>query len=206
MIQTSCSPQRSANDWQTKFLEMLPRIEKLLTIAFRTLSPEARADAMEQGLFHCVWSYYGLFEQGRGDRATPSSLVWYAMLQVRGGRVAGCPMNAGEVMSRHAQRLHGFKVVPLEHYDSFDDRWIDDAVDARRSTILDQVAIRLDFRAWLRSLSCRTRQIALDLAKGFDTREVSRKYNLSPGRISQMRRELKESWQKFGEPELVSAI
>jgi hypothetical protein len=205
MIMTSTSHSDCRESWQTKFVEMLPRIEKLLVIAFRNLTPEARANACEEGLFHCVWSYSHLFEQGRAGAATPGSLVWYAMVQVRSGRVAGCPLNERDVLSRYAQLNHGFQVVPLLHQDSDDDRWIDDVADARHSTILDQVAIRMDFRAWLRSLSSRTRQIALDLAKGFDTREVSRKHHLTPGRISQMRRELKESWQKFSEPELVGA-
>jgi hypothetical protein len=205
MIMTTTSHSDCRESWQTEFVAMLPRIEKLLVIAFRNLGPEARDNACEEALFHCLWSYSRLFEQGRVGTATPSSLVWYAMMHVRSGRVGGCPLNGRDVLSRYAQVNHGFQVLPLQHLDSEDDGWIDDVVDARHSSILDQIAIRMDFRAWLRSLSRRTRRIALDLAKGFDTREVSRKHNVSSSRISQMRRELKESWQKFSEPELVGA-
>ncbi len=123
--------------------------------------------------------------------------MWYAMLQIRRGRVAGCRLNGLDVMSRYAQIGHGFKVVPLENHDPDDDSWVNDAVESRNTSVLDQIAIRMDFRSWLESLGRRTRRIAVDLAKGFRTSEVSRKYGVTPGRISQLRRELQVSWQVF---------
>ena len=60
---------------------------------------------------------------------------------------------------------------------------------------------KIDFTAWLKSLPSRVRRIAKLLATGEKTSIVAEKFNLSPGRISQLRRELAQSWKKFqGEP------
>jgi hypothetical protein len=207
MIMSSHSDASLRRTWQEQFVAMLPEIERLLKVAFRNIPPGGRADACEEGLFHCVWSYLQLYEQNRAEAATASSLVWYAMLQVRRGRVAGCRMNGREVLSRYAQIGHGFRVVPLQHDDPDDDAWVNDVVESRNTSVLDQIAIRMDFRSWLNSLGRRTRRIAVDLAKGFRTSEVSQKYSVTPGRISQLRRELQASWQQFqGEPALAAAL
>jgi hypothetical protein len=193
--------------WQEQFVAKLPEVERLLKVAFRNIPPEGRDDACEEGLFHCIWSFFQLYEQGRAEAATASSLVWYAMLQVRRGRVAGCRMNGREVMSRYAQIGHGFKVVPLQNHDPDDDTWVNDVVESRNASVLDRIAIRMDFRSWLESLGRRTRRIALDLARGFSTSEVASKYRVSASRISQIRRELENAWRQFqSEPALAAAL
>lgn len=61
----------------------------------------------------------------------------------------------------------------------------------------------VDFTAWLQTLPRRFRQIAKTLAVGETTSNVARKFRMSPGRVSQVRRELKQSWEAFrGEPAL----
>jgi hypothetical protein len=207
MIMSSHTALSSHTTWQEQFVTMLPEIERLLKVAFRTIPPAGRADACEEGLFHCIWSYFQLYEQGRAEAATASSLVWYAMLQVRRGRVAGCRSNGREVMSRYAQIGHGFKVVPLQNHDPDDDTWVNDVVESRNASVLDQIAIRMDFRSWLGSLGRRTRRIAMDLARGFSTSEVAGKYRVSAGRISQIRRELRNGWYQFqGEAVPITAV
>jgi hypothetical protein len=195
MITSSHSVASRRGTWQDQFVAMLPEIESLLKVAFRNIPPDGRADACEDGLFHCISSYFQLHEQDRAEAATASSLVWYAMLQVRRGRVAGCRLNGREMMSRYAQISHGFKVVPLQNFDPDDDTWINDVVESRNTSVLDQIAIRMDFRSWLESLGRRTRRIAVDLAKGFRTREVASKYRVSASRISQIRRD----WKTLGD-------
>ncbi len=56
------------------------------------------------------------------------------------------------------------------------------------------VRVRLDFADWLKTLCRRDRKVALDLANGSRTGEVARRYDLSDGRISQLRKELHLSW------------
>ena len=110
-------------------------------------------------------------------------------------------------MSRYAQIGHGFKVVPLQNHDPDDDTWVNDVVESRNVSVLDQIAIRMDFRSWLESLGRRTRRIAMDLARGFSTSEVASKYRVSAGRISQIRRELRNGWYEFqGEAVPITAV
>jgi hypothetical protein len=74
-------------------------------------------------------------------------------------------------------------------------------LEDRRCGPAEIAAARLDIDAWLRSLPRRTRKIATTLAKGESTGKTARMFGLSDGRISQFRRELRESWMAFqGEP------
>ena len=70
-------------------------------------------------------------------------------------------------------------------------------VDTRTAPVPDIVAFRCDFPAWLNTLSRRDRRIAEILALGHRTREVAKRFDVSAGRISQLRRELAESWREF---------
>jgi hypothetical protein len=194
---TNQPSQECQTGWQSDFVAMLPEIEHRLRRAFRDLTAEAREDSTEDGIIHCLLTYLRLFEQGRVASVKPASLAWYAVLQVRKGRQAGCRMNSKEPLSRYAQLRNGITVVRLHGCDPSDQTWINDIIDSRRMSIADQVAARLDITAWIGSLCRRTRNIATDLAKGFSTSEVARKYRLSAGRIAQVRRELKSSWQQF---------
>ena len=56
---------------------------------------------------------------------------------------------------------------------------------------------KLDFSDWLASLERRDRKIAESLAVGNRTADVSKKFNGSAGRISQLRKEVAASWAKF---------
>ncbi len=61
----------------------------------------------------------------------------------------------------------------------------------------ETAASRIDFPAWLKTLSRRNCKIALKLAVGETTRKVARLFKVSDGRISQLRRELEQSWRAF---------
>ena len=193
--------------WQAGFVAMLPALERFLRITFRDLSAEAQTDAIENAIVNCLLAYARLFEQGRAEAATASSLARYAALHTRRGRLACCRMNSKEPLSRYAQLGKGFRVEPLYHRNPDDDIWINDAIDTRQASVADRVAIKLDFMAWLGSLCRRTRRIAVDLARGFSTSEVARKYGVTPGRVSQLRRELHNGWCQFqGEAEPNPAV
>jgi hypothetical protein len=49
------------------------------------------------------------------------------------------------------------------------------------------------------------KQIAKDLAFGCSTSEVAKKYGVTAGRISQLRRSLEESWATFQQEAVVVA-
>jgi hypothetical protein len=81
------------------------------------------------------------------------------------------------------QRLH----------DAFEERLRDNM----QTPVVEQVVFRIDFRDWLATLSGRNRQVVDDLMAGEGTGEVARKFGLSPGRVSQLRRQFEGDWGVF---------
>jgi hypothetical protein len=187
----ACNHERKAIAWQSGFVAMIAEIELKLHLAFCRLDPEAREDAVEEGVIHCLLAYVRLVEQGRAEAATPSSLAWYAAKHVKRGRPAGGRMNGKEPLSRYAQIGHGIRVEGQAG------DWIDTLVADKRAPVADQVAAKIDVRAWFATLTKRMKEIAKDLAVGCTTAEVADKYGLSAGRISQLRRTLEKSWTVF---------
>ena len=177
--------------WQSSFVAMLPEIEQKLRLAFCRLDPEAREDAMEEGVVHSLLAYVRLVEQGREEVATASSLAWYSSRHVRRGRPAGGRMNGKEPLSRYGQISNDIEVERQPG------NWIETLVADKRAPVADQVAAKMDVGAWFATLTKRMKEIAKDLAFGCSTSEVARKHGVSAGRISQMRRMLEESWAAF---------
>ena len=56
-------------------------------------------------------------------------------------------------------------------------------VEDRHSTPADIAAFRVDFRAFLFSLSRRDRRVAIKLAKGHGTKWVARRFDISQARV-----------------------
>lgn len=91
----------------------------------------------------------------------------------------------------------------LDRFDKEEGGWQEILIEDKKHGPAEIAATRLDFAAWLRTLPGRVRHIAKTLAVGETTSNVARKFRVSPGRISQVRRELKDSWEAFrGEPAL----
>ena len=63
----------------------------------------------------------------------------------------------------------------------------------------DQVAFRIDFPAWLATLTARERRLIRAIARNERTKDLSRMFELSQGRISQLRREFRDDWRRFCE-------
>jgi len=70
-------------------------------------------------------------------------------------------------------------------------------IEDKKAGPADTAAARIDTSAWLRSLPRRDRKVAKVLATGEMTNAAARKFNVSAGRISQLRRELEASWVEF---------
>src|SRR6476620_11118072 len=177
--------------WQSDFVAMLPEIEQKLRLAFCRLDPEAREDAMEEGVVHSLLAYVRLVEQGRPEVATPSSLAWYASLHLKRGRQAAGRLNGKEPLSRYGQISNDIEIERQSGH------WIDAMVLDKRAAVPDQVAAKLDVGAWFATLTKRMKGIAKDLAFGWSTSEVAQKHGVTAGWISQLRRVLEESWAEF---------
>lgn len=99
--------------------------------------------------------------------------------------------------THHAQRKKGFFVKRLDRFEKESGEWREIIVEDTRTPVPDQVAFRIDFPAWLNSQTKRNRRIVEALAIGDTTGEVARRFTVSSGRISQLRRQFHESWREF---------
>ena len=197
----SCRPPHSKQPgWHAGFLNMLPAILRQLRFAFRSLEPEQRAEALAEATASAAIVYARLFQQGKADVAYPSVLARFAAAQYGAGRRVGGRLNVNDVMSRYAQRRRGICVERLDRFDA-EEGWKEVLVEDRTCTPADLAASRIDFEDWLHRLPAKRRRIAARLGAGEATLRVAQKFRLSPGRISQLRREFEQDWRAFhGQP------
>ena len=76
---------------------------------------------------------------------------------------------------------------------AFEERLQDNTV----TPVPDQVAFRLDFPAWLGTLTARERRIIQAMAEDGRTKDLSRRFVVSPGRSRQLRRRFERGWTEF---------
>ena len=193
--------------WHRPFLALLPQIVRHAKFAFRHLRGEARQDAIQETVANALVAFVALVRRGKMAIAYPTVLARYAVAQINDGRRVGNKLNIREVLSPYAQRLKGFTVDRLDRHDKDDaNLWCEVLVEDRRAGPAETAQVRLDFSDWLDSLKRRDRQIAEALSVGHSTSDVAKRFKVSAGRISQLRRELAESWQKFtGEDPIAQA-
>ena len=197
MIRIASRLRRAAPAWHARFLAMLPAIEAHARIAFRGLAPEAREDAVQEAIANAMVAFVRLVQLQKVDVAYPTVLARYAVAQIQDGRRVCNRLNIGDGLSPYAQKQKGIYVERLDRFDRDDDQWIEAVVEDSRTPVPDQVAFRCDFPAWLDRLPRRNRRIAEALSLGHTTGDVAKRFRVSPGRISQLRREMHKSWYEF---------
>ena len=198
MVRSAAAVPSPSPRWHKAFLVMLPTIVTHARVAFRHLNPEARAEAVQEVVCNALKAFVRLIELGKADIAYPSPLARYGVAQFRDGRRVGSKLNVHDVSSTYAQRHKGFTVERLDHFDAEENQWKEAVVqDTRTTPVFDIVSFRVDFADWLASLSRRDRRIAESLAIGNRTGDVAKRFKLCAGRISQLRRELADSWRAF---------
>lgn len=183
--------------WHSPFLAMPPIITRNARTAFQDLDPEARDDAVQEVIANAMVTFVRLVESGRADLEYPTVLARYGIAQFRDGRRVGNRLSVWDVSSRYAQQRKRFALKRLDRNDSKRNEWKGILVEDGRAAPADVAAIRIDFGEWLGSLSSRLRRIAKTLATGETTGAAARKFRVSSARISQLRRELKASWELF---------
>ena len=138
-------------------------------------------------------AYRRLAERGELARALASPLARYAVAHYRAGRRVGTSAASQDVYATRTPGSAGFTLNRL----SAGDDWRQALVDDRRTSVPDQVAFRLDFPRWLQRQTPRNRRLVAQLVRGDTTTEVAAACAVSPGRVSQLRRELAASWAEF---------
>ncbi|MDQ3329811.1 MAG: hypothetical protein M3552_04040 [Planctomycetota bacterium] len=177
------------------FLELLPEIERRLRWAFRELTGDAKAEALQEATCHACRAYARLAEQKRGRVATAKSLARFAVRQFHAGRRVGHGMNINDVYSEYCQRRRGLRVRRLDN--NRQEGWQDMLVEDHTVTPAELAASRIDYPAFLDRLDARKRLIAETLASGEATGQVAKQFGISFGRVSQLRHELCLAWQQF---------
>jgi hypothetical protein len=188
---------RSIPTREERFLEMLPQIREQARHAFRNEQPERREDLLAEVIANCWVAFARLMDRGLDDVIYPTPLVQYAIKQVRDGRRVGSKLNTNDVSSGYAQRRKSFVLKTLDLFDDAKQEWKEVLVEDKHAGPADTAASRIDFDAWLRLLPRRTRRVAETLAKGETTKTTAKRFHVSPGRISQLRRELQQRWQDY---------
>ena len=192
-----CRSEQPACLWHEGFLNMLPGICRHARIAFANLRPEARADAVQEAIANALVAYVRLVQLNKTDVAYPSVLARFAVAQVREGRRVGSAQSVRDVLSGYAQRKKRFHVSRLDRFDELENAWEEVLVEDQRATPAEIAAVRIDFAAWLDSLSRRMRRLAHVLASGESTGAAARQFGVSATRISQLRKELQQKWRAF---------
>jgi hypothetical protein len=190
-------PEPETTSWQARFVQLLPRIRAQAQSRFRHLAPEAREEATAEVIASALVSYARLVALGQEDRAYATTLTRFAVAQFRVGRRVGSRLNGHDVMSAYCQRRKGIMVEQLDHFDERSGDWQELVVEDRHSTPAQVATTRVDFGEWLETLPKRTRRVAETLATGEATGCVARMFGLTPARISQLRRELFDTWCVF---------
>jgi hypothetical protein len=193
----TCTNRETVPTWHVGYLRLLPDIRRQAQIRFRDADPERRAEAIQEIISDTLVAYVRLAELGKEDLAYATPLVTYAAAKFRAGRRVGNRLNVRDVMSQYCQRRKGVRVERLDHFDHGAGEWQEIVVEDRQSSPAAIAALRIDFRAWLRTLSARNRRIAETLATGESTAGVARMFDLTAGRVSQLRRTLHDSWCVF---------
>ncbi len=191
-------PQSARNEnAHDAFVAMLPQIKQQASIAFRSRRPEEREELTQEVIANAYVAFARLVQLGREEIAYATPLAMYAVRQVLSGRRVGTKLNIRDVTSPYAQAAGRVKVERLDQYDAGDCGWKEIVVEDRQASPADVAASRLDLATWFRTLPSRRRRIAKVLASGETTKTTARKFNVSAGRVSQLRQELHDSWRQF---------
>ena len=187
---------------------VLPRVLSHGRVCFRGIKcPHRREDAI-QDMIGLAWKWHlRLAEKGKDGTCFPTALASYAARAVRSGsRVAG-QERANDVLSPRAQKRHQFYVGRLPDCETLTYHPVCEALlDNTKSPPDETICFKLDFLAWLASLTKRDRSIIEDLMIGECTRDVAAKYKVSPARISQKRREYQQDWRIFWDEDDTTSV
>jgi hypothetical protein len=199
-VTTPLPPGPSLDALQAAFLaSVLPKVLSHGRVYFRHLrSAELKEEYLAE-MIALTWKWHlHLAERGKDSTRFPTALATFAARAVRSGRKLAGMDRARDVLSPQAQQRKGFAVGKLPDCSTLDGGPLDEALhDNTRTPPDEQCAFRIDFPAWRATHTKRNQRIIDALLVGGRTLEVAGKYGLSPGRVSQLRREFLTDWRRY---------
>jgi hypothetical protein len=205
----STSDDREKSTIDTKivtasFLSQLPRFLAHARFAFRRVAcPQTRADRVAETLALAWKHFVTLSERGRNPGAFAATLALRCTQAVKAGRKLVGNEGGRDALSPVARVRHGFAVGRLPETEAIRDRsslpaeLADALADNTRSAVPEQAAFRVDFPRWRSTLRRRDQGVLDALAAGERGEVAARRFGISPGRVSQLRREFQEGWKAF---------
>ena len=194
---TPLSQLATSRRWQDNFVSILGAIQNHASVRFRRMRSEAKAEATAEAIASACVSYRKLSRQKKLARVFPGNIATFAVQAVKGGRHVGGHQNCRCVLNSLTHKKKGIVVGSLSPFDPHEGSWKDLAVESRKVSPADTACFRLDFQSWLKRWPRRHRQIINALMAGSSTTEVAAKCGVSLPRISQLRREYQDSWERF---------
>jgi hypothetical protein len=196
-------------DPRDKFLELLPKIRSRIEFAFRGLPRQTREDLIEEAVIDSFVAFMRLAELEKLDVALPTPLANYAVKRTLAGRRIGAKLNVHDLTSPYAQKLTGVRIARLDHYDRQEHAWKEILLEDKSAGPAEVAMTKIDFEDWFGRLPRRARKIVERLLLGDRTSELARRFRLTAGRISQLRRALRENWDEYqggaAEPQTAAA-
>lgn len=174
-----------------------PSFESLMpvmTVRFRKAtcssltSREARDEAIAEMTAIAFGLYTSLVRRNKIASIFANSLASYSIYAYYNGRrFAG--MSGTDVSSPRTQILERSTVINNITKENYI------CPKTHRPSTLG--AFNIDFKAWTKTLGKKKRQILLAILDGETTSDLAKKYKITRGRISQIRKELYDSWLEF---------
>jgi hypothetical protein len=199
-VNTPLPPAPSLHALQAAFLaSVLPKVLSHGRVYFRHLQSAELKEEYIAEMIALTWRWHlRLAERGKDATRFPTALATFAARAVRAGRRVCGQERGRDALSPSAQRRHGFRVSALPEVSTLSDNPLAEALHDNTQTPPDeQCAFRIDFPAWRASRTDRDRRVLDDLMLGERTLDVAGKYGLSPGRVSQLRREFLRDWRRY---------
>ena len=200
-MQASLPPAPSAaiDHLHAVFVDALSRILKIARFRFRHIPClDSREDYVCETVALCwVW-YIRLIQKGRNPAEFMSALAQYGARAVHSGRRACGQERGNDVFSRRCQQQRQIRVSRLPEVHIPDDDVIEDALcDNTQTPVPDQVQFRCDFTAWEHRLPLVKQRLVKGLALGHRTKDLAAEFELSEGRLSQLRKEFAADYAAF---------
>jgi DNA-binding NarL/FixJ family response regulator len=145
--------------------------------ARRRFAADPDAESKVADAVSVAWEFFAKY----GDRAVAGQIASFAIKRVRSGRQFQRSRTSGNQVERQVTRS------------DFDVNEIG-SVSADPARL---ASFRVDFSAWLETLTPDRQKIVEWLGMGEMTKDVARLYGCTPGRISQYRNELAKSYHEF---------
>lgn len=192
--------------WHQTLIQYLPLNRSTAARAYRHFDGNARDEAIADIVADCTAGFAGLAGRGRAHFWLIPALAKFAVRKRNSGRTFGSSQNKNDVLSPIPRdEAHVQSLDALQSADPH--TWHEAVTQSHRMTPAEAACFRIDFERWLSKLPERHRDVALALADGDRPGELAKRLCISPGRISQLRNELREAWEEFhGELESSTAL